>query len=215
MRRRPVLLAAAASLAACSTPPPRVYTLRSVPGPVLSGTPPGLLMRTVQLPKYLDRPQIVRSDGQVGLTLYELDRWGEPLADLTTRVLGSNLASRMPGTAVLSETSVAAPSAAFLLEVTLTRFDAEPDGTVLLYGQFAILPPGSGAVPLLRQVRIPEPAPANDPAALATSMGTALGRLADAIAETLTVPAAAVSAAPTPAPPVGTRSSRRSAAARR
>lgn len=205
MRRR-LLVALPAALAACATPSPRVFTLRPEPGTAVANTPPALLMRSVLLPKYLDRPQIVRSDG-VELSLYELDRWGEPLADLTTRVLASNLGMRMPETAVLAETSVAAPAGASLLEVDLSRFDSDPGGIVVLAGQFAVLPPGSGAVPLLRRFRIEQAAQGTGAEGLAVAMGRALGRLADEIAASLSAAAPA-----RPAPP---RSSRPPAGARR
>ena len=51
----------ALALAACSSPPPALYTIAPVQGPAQTGAPPVVVVQTIGLARYLDRSQIVRS----------------------------------------------------------------------------------------------------------------------------------------------------------
>ena len=69
LSRRAALAAllAGTALAACSSPPPKVYTLTTVPGAAVGGRPVTASVALVDIPKYLDRPQIVRRSGTPGV----------------------------------------------------------------------------------------------------------------------------------------------------
>ena len=90
-------------LSACgSTQPSRFYVLNSLPAPEEGGTvtpAPDLTLGIgpVNLPKMLDRPQIVTRSGANQIDLSEPNRWAEPLDYNFTRMLGENL-SRLLGT---------------------------------------------------------------------------------------------------------------------
>ena len=47
----------------------------------------------VQMPEYLNRPQIVSRKSTIELFLDEFNKWAEPLEDNFTRVLAENLAN--------------------------------------------------------------------------------------------------------------------------
>ncbi|MEJ5376246.1 MAG: PqiC family protein [bacterium] len=98
MRTHMVLLVAALMLtvAACSvTAPTRFYVLDSSPGPgsrhrsnscIILGVGP------VEIPAYLDRPQIVVRLSPNEIQPLEFDQWGEPLAQGIARVVAEEIA---------------------------------------------------------------------------------------------------------------------------
>jgi uncharacterized lipoprotein YmbA len=61
-------------LTACSSPAPRVHTLTAVSGGAVGGRPLTASVALVDIPKYLDRPQIVRRLGSVEFGLNEFER---------------------------------------------------------------------------------------------------------------------------------------------
>lgn len=98
MRR--LLLLLLIGLAGCvnigqGTSPSRHYLIPSLTdrGPQTSepaSTVPSLSIASVTLPGYLDRPQLVRRNGD-RIEPAPFDRWAEPLADQVGRVVGENL----------------------------------------------------------------------------------------------------------------------------
>lgn len=87
--------------AACArTPPVTYYHLSTVdPGkPNIPAPPLGeaiIGIGPVQLPEYLDRPQIVNREGANQLQLAEGDRWAEPLTVSIPRTIRENLAAAL------------------------------------------------------------------------------------------------------------------------
>lgn len=91
-----IALGAAILTAGCArTPPTRFYLLSS--GPEAVQAAPGAMrvaVSAVQIPDYLDRPQIVTRSGANAVELAEYDRWAEPLDRNLTRVLIDHLSAR-------------------------------------------------------------------------------------------------------------------------
>lgn len=90
-----LLLLGGCALGKQSTPS-RYYVLSSLPEKTELLNTNGALVPTigvgrVEIPSYLDRPQIVRRIGENELKANEFQRWAEPLSDSTTRVLRENL----------------------------------------------------------------------------------------------------------------------------
>jgi uncharacterized protein len=184
-RRRLLLVAlAGAAFAGCSTSaPPRLYTLASRPGPTLAHGPATIAVRDVALAKYLDRPQIVRRGGVYQLEAAEFDRWGEPLSDMVTRVLIEDLSQRLPGSQVFRDASPTATDAQATLEIDISRFDADPDDTVVLAARWA-LRHGEQPGPAQSARFTAKPA-SKSTTDLVAAMSDALGQLADRIAASL------------------------------
>jgi hypothetical protein len=94
-------------VSAGTSPQARFYSLRSlkdseipkIETPALKGVIIGL--GPLELPAYLDRPQIVTRGRDNELELAEFDRWAEPLEDAILRVIAQNLISIFPETKVL------------------------------------------------------------------------------------------------------------------
>ena len=133
------------------------------------------------IPKYLDRPQIVRHGGAYQLDVAEFDRWGEPFGDMVTRILVGDLAQRLPKAQVFKADSPTATPAAATLQIDFSRFDPDPDGTIVLVARWT-LTAANGVTEDSNRLTVK---PASDSVAdLVAAMSQALGLLADKIAAT-------------------------------
>src|SRR5947209_19217962 len=110
-------------LAGCTSPTPQIFSLAIQPGTELDGGPATLAVASAAIPKYLDRPQIVRHGGAYQLDVAEFDRWGEPFGDMVTRILVGDLAQRLPKAQVFKADSPTATPAAATLQLDFSRFD--------------------------------------------------------------------------------------------
>jgi uncharacterized protein len=188
-------------LAACSTtPPPRLFTLAPRPATPSRPFAATIAVRRVQLPKYLDRLQIVSYRDPYELQYSEFVIWGENLSDMTTRVLAENLSERLPQSQVyLGAGSFADATADITLETSIDKFDPDPSGVVVLSAQWAAHRQGYPDQIRSEQIRITPGS--KDPTGQVAAMSDALGQLADRI----------VAGLPAPAEPSSTASPRRKA----
>ncbi|MGD9079805.1 MAG: PqiC family protein [Desulfobacterales bacterium] len=93
------ILTAAVLLVGCGSSPPPVefYTLNSLSGTMQQASPAvanqniGIGIGPVEIPKMLDRPQIVTRTGPNKLRMDEFHRWAGPLKDGFARVLAENI----------------------------------------------------------------------------------------------------------------------------
>ncbi|HUB96877.1 MAG TPA: ABC-type transport auxiliary lipoprotein family protein [Stellaceae bacterium] len=183
MPTRRLVLTGAALLAACRSPSPRLYTLVARPGIVIDRRLPLVAVRSVEIAKYLDRPQIVRHKTEFEFTTSDYDEWAAGLDDMATLILINDLALRLPRTQFAHADSVLDPASSTLVAVEIDRCDAAPDGTAILEARWDIRRNDqAGAV---MNDRITVPAAPDDYAALASALSDCLGQLADRIARAL------------------------------
>lgn len=134
-----IALGSIALLAGCAdSPQPRIYTLAIQPGTQLAGGPSSLSVVGAAIPRYLDRPQIIQHGGPYQLDVSEFDRWGEPVGDMVTRVLVGDLAQRLPKTQVFRDESPTATNALASVQLDISRFDPDPNGTVVLAARWTL-----------------------------------------------------------------------------
>ncbi len=138
--RRPVCLALAAIFlllaGGCSpkTRPARFYLLQPMaPSKARSGTAADGLAAVVgvgpvEIPAYLDRPQIVTGGAGAQLELDEFARWAEPLRDNFTHVLAEDLSLLMPSSHVLAFPWNRSIVPDYQVEVQLMRFHVDAAG---------------------------------------------------------------------------------------
>jgi uncharacterized lipoprotein YmbA len=124
------------SLAGCAaTPPSRFYVLSPVASDAATrpaASAPTIGVGPVELPDYLDRPQIALRSGAYELRYNETRRWAETLRDNVTSVLAENLARLVPTDQVARFPWGRATTVDFQVTAEISRFDADENGTVVL-----------------------------------------------------------------------------------
>ena len=115
-------------LAGCSgSAPTRFYVLSILPQSAQQAANAGRNLAVgvgpVELPEYLDIPQIVTRTGQNELNLADFDKWGEPLKDNANQVLAENLAVLLPSKQVHTYPWKRSSALDYQVVVKITRFD--------------------------------------------------------------------------------------------
>lgn len=135
MRFRLAVLALMLSpLVACSaTLPSRLYTLApAVSAPVEPGRGGALGLGPVELPAYLDRPEIVTREGPHQVVLGEFDKWAEPLLPMFVRLLADRLRLASGSSDVVPLPSRLESNPRYGVAVIVDRFDADENGQIVL-----------------------------------------------------------------------------------
>jgi uncharacterized protein len=138
----PLVLATLLAGACASTSPPmRFYLLSPVADVPTTGDTLGDLLVVVgplQLPGYLDRPQLVlrQADGQ--LSLREFDRWAEPLDGHLTSTVTANLVRLTGSPRVVAFPLPARASADLRILARVIRFDGDASGLATLEIQCSV-----------------------------------------------------------------------------
>lgn len=190
-----VLAALLAGAAGCTSPNPDLFTLVATPGTEIQVPPRRISMRTVNVARYLERPEIVRGSEDVQLNVRANAWWGEPLSPMIGRVLVDNLGRRVPAISIFPENSGITVSTDATLEVNIQRMDADSSGQVQLRAQVVLIPQlpngqaagtqGAARAPSYRTVRLQTRPDGPDIRAEVAAMSRALGLLADDIAQLL------------------------------
>lgn len=178
---------------ACSrTAPARFYLLSELPtaehpSPAVgSGRCLTLGIGPVELPDYLDRPQIVTRVSPNELRLGDFDQWAEPLGKTVMRTLAENLAALVCVEEIVFYPSES-PRVDFQITVTVLRFHGEPDGQVVLSAQWQVAEGYGGKVLARRRTTIREALGGDGYPALVAAQSRALARLSRDIAQVLSV----------------------------
>jgi len=174
-----------------STEPSRFYLLEPIPDPEVSeqSEERGLLVGVgpVELPKYLDRTQIVIRANRNELRLAEFDRWAEPLEDNLLRILAENLSILLPTNRVVSFPLKGRDTVDYRVQVQLIRFEGGPAGSVTLNARWTILGEGGNKPLLVRKSFITRPAGEKDNfVELVAAKSLALADLSRGIASAIT-----------------------------
>jgi uncharacterized lipoprotein YmbA len=175
---------------ACVTtsPPMRFFLLSPLEARTSSAPSLGeirVVVGPLQLPGYLDRPQLVvrQQDGQ--LSLREFDRWAEPLDEHLTRTVTANLVHLTGSPRIVAWPLPGRASADRRILGRVIRFDADSSGLAVLEVQWSIID-GSGEQ--LVPVRIDTyraQASGTEPAALVAALSDALAQFSRQLAEAL------------------------------
>ena len=162
---------------AATGPAPPVQSSRSS-GPLASI---GIL--PVEIPDYLDRPQIVTRNPTNGLELGEFDRWGGELQKDIARVLAETMSARLPGNGVFVLTGRRAVPADFWITVHVTRFDPIPGDVVRLKAVWTVLKKDGLQVVVRGESNLSEPILGRDYGATVAAMSLAVDHLGNEIAD--------------------------------
>ena len=165
-----------------SSTPSRFYTLTSLKSAEPMRQPAGEKIKTivrigpVDIPDYLDKPQIVTRTGQNELSIAEFDRWGGSLRNDVSRVLIENLSSIfIAGGVTVVPWKQFAPGA-YRVPLTITRLDVTPGGSLYLKAQFSIIDKDGRTVTVIRETSISRPVDG-------TGYNVVVAAISDALAE--------------------------------
>lgn len=183
MHRRALLLALLA--ASCTSPPPILFTMQTIPGTPAGGAPRRIALRRIGLAGYLDRNSIVRADLGTRLDVTNNEQWAEPLGDMLGRVLIGELNQRLPGSLVFSTTGAITATPDATVEVDVNRLNADASGLVHLTAQVAVERSNSHAPAAARTLDFTARPTEPQTSALVAAMSNAVAQLADAIAQML------------------------------
>jgi uncharacterized lipoprotein YmbA len=165
------------------------YVLSSVAvsGPV-AGTAvnPIISVGPVELPEYLDRPQIVTREAAGRLRASESHVWAEGLEAGLVRVIVDNLAHWVPSTRVRAFLSPLAPSADYRVEVRVSAFEVDASREhVALDAYWTLVNAEDGRAIASRNIRVQEPVQGGAYDDIVTAYDAAVGKLSRDIADAL------------------------------
>jgi len=123
--------------------PARFYTLQPLDaagGPAPTSPETTLAVGPVELPDYIDRPQIVTRSGSNELVIAEFERWGGALDRQIDGALVGALRGRLAPSAiaVVPQRSVVRPGTPYRVLVSVTRFDGAPGQSVILQARWEL-----------------------------------------------------------------------------
>jgi hypothetical protein len=183
-------LAIGGLLAGCSSAPTHFYVLTPLP---VAGGPLGgpnrqdlsIGLGPVELPDYLDRPQIVTRLDQNQFKVADFDYWSEPLKDNFTQVLAENLSSLLTTERVFVYPWRRENRVTYQVTVKVIRFDRVVDGDSVLTARWRILRADNNEELRVQTATYTVPAAGSDYPATVTAMNQTLTALSRDIAGAL------------------------------
>ncbi len=151
-----------------SSPVPKYYTLNTIPtdknteiysvkdSDIVFGIGP------VEIPDYLDKPQIVTRTAENELMLSEFNLWGGSLKIDVMRVLIENISSLLaPKKITIISWKTSVPEA-YRIPIYLLRLDASANGSIFLKAKWGIVAKDGRTVVSIREFSITKPIKGND-----------------------------------------------------
>jgi uncharacterized lipoprotein YmbA len=161
--------------------PSSFFLLSPMAAPTDAAAVPVVLgLGPIDIPGYLDRPQIVVRVSENEIDLAESDRWGEPLAENVMHTLRADLARLLPGSAYVAYPWYESAAPDYGIAVAIRRFEADLSGAVVLEAKWELT--SAGEVVAGRDSRIDEAAAGPGRAAAVAAQSRALATLAAEIA---------------------------------
>lgn len=106
--------------------------------------PVSLSIAPVEIPDYLNRPQIVTRDGRNELQLAQFDRWAGALPDNIAAVLAENLSLLLASDRVQAVPRGRNQTSDYTLAVRVLRLDCLPGEQVILKARWVLSSPADG-----------------------------------------------------------------------
>jgi uncharacterized lipoprotein YmbA len=185
---RRIALAALAALAAGCTilapapDPSRFFVLAALAGPSSGASQLALGVGPVRLAAYLAVPEIQVRASATEVRRGSVDRWAEPLEEGIARVLAQDLSARLGTRDVVLFPWYADQRPACQVQVSVRRFELEPDGSGLLEARYEVDDLAGSRGRLVRDVELRRPAAGPDTAASVAALSEALAALSEQIA---------------------------------
>lgn len=167
----------------------KFYTLHPVSAataqnPPSSNSRSSIGIVSVEVPDYVDRPQIVTRNANNGIEVAEFDRWAGDLRNDLARVLAETMSVQLPADDVFVLTGRRAIPADYRVTVNVTRFDAMAN-EVWLKALWTILNKDGRQVGIRGESSLREPIQGTGYGAIVAAMSRAVGRLGTEISDTI------------------------------
>jgi len=184
------LLLVAFLLTACSsTPPTQFYKLNSLPSiqqenpAALFGMDIAIGVGPVELPEFLDRPQIVTRKSQNQVEIAEFHRWASSLPGDFSRVLAKNISTLLPTDRVAVYPWDDTFSPTYQVKLNVEQFDGQLGARVFLRVIWSLVGQEGKKELVVRKTLIEEPVLTNDYNGLVAAQSNALATLSREIVE--------------------------------
>jgi uncharacterized lipoprotein YmbA len=185
----PLLLAALSLLPlACGRSlPTRFYLLTPQETRTANPAPDSLIVGVgpVELPDYLDRPQILTRAGEHEIHFAEFDQWGGSLKSNIAYVVAENLGERLNLDAVYTYPWRTAVRVGFQVGISVIRLDARLGGSATLEARWTLLDDDGRRVLLTRRSAFQLPMTGSEYADIVDAQSRLFAALSDQIAETI------------------------------
>lgn len=165
----------------CASPDPRYFSLEREPGPIWQSPARTVVVRSVSVPRYLERDEIVRSSDGGRVRVSSNNWWSEPLRNMLQRVLAADLSQRLPDVEVLGTETLGGQGASVLLAIE--RFEPDGTGALNLDGHLAIQ--SGGRDRMLQRISFRLALPGTGIGDQVRTMSFGLGQIADTAAAAL------------------------------
>jgi uncharacterized lipoprotein YmbA len=179
-------------LGGCTSKSARFYTLNPVISPSSpvsavqerssSDPRPSIGIVSVEIPDYLDRPQIMTRNASNEIELAEFDRWAGELQKDVARVLAETMSAALPEDSVFVLTGRRAVPADYRITVQIARLDPMPDNVVWLKALWTVLGKEGRSIAIRGESNLTEPIQAPGYEATVAAMSRAIDKLGEEIA---------------------------------
>ena len=171
-----------------STPATQFYKLNSLPStqqenPALPGMEIAIGVGPVELPEFLDRPQIVTRKSQNQLEISEFHRWAASFPRDFSRVLAKNISTLVPTDRVALYPWGDTFSPTYQVKLEVEQFDGQLGERVFLRAIWAVVCQEGANELVVRKTVIEEPVLTNDYEGLVAAKSNALATLSREIVE--------------------------------
>jgi len=180
------------TLSGCaSSPSSRFYLLNSQPGSAPEGKSSAddpcvsIGIGPIEIPDYLDRPQIVTHVTPNEIKLAEFERWAEPIKDNFTRVLAQNLSNLACVKEITFFPWRRGIPMDYRVEAKIIRFDGNPGDKVILEVWWRLLSGDGKTMLQSKRSSFSESVSGGDYKSLVLAHSQALGSLSREIAEAI------------------------------
>lgn len=173
------------------SPSSRFYLLNPLSGSAPAGKPSAsdrcvsIGIGPIEIPDYIDRPQIVTHVTPNQIKLAEFDRWAEPLNDGFPRVLAQNLSNLVCTKEISFFPWRRGMPMDCRVEMKIIRFDGNPGDKVALEAWWRIMSGDGKTVLQSHQSNLTEPVGGGDYKSLVLAHSQILGALSREIAEAI------------------------------
>lgn len=190
MRCKPLslVLLLAPLLAACGSPPTHFHLLTSLSTGKMAVTDRKLTvaLETVEVSRYLNRPQVVSRSGQNRLQLAASNHWASSLKEEITRILADNLATLLDSDRIYTLPARDMEHPDFRVALEVSRFEPDPEGKVILKANWRLFAADhSQEVIMHRSVLVSPAVNKNNYDEIAATMSTLLGNISQEIAQAI------------------------------